>query len=122
MTNENNQQVHQNQQQQVVIPSPQDQGNAQPQNIINRIQVKVPPFWKKNPQLWFRQLEAQFSNSNISSELTKFNTIVGVMESDILSTVSDLVLDPPATDMYKAIKARLIQQFAETDTKKIEIS
>lgn len=114
-------------QQQVVIPNAQQNndnaqqynGNAQQNNVVNRIQVRVPPFWKQNPQLWFRQLEAQFANSNIINDLTKFNTIVGVIESDILSTVSDIVLDPPAVNMYNTIKQRLIQQYAETDTKKI---
>lgn len=75
---------------------------------ISRIQVKVPPFWKQNPQLWFRQLEAQFAKSNVTQDLTKFNTIVGVVESDILAFVSDIVLNPPANNMYDTIKNRLI--------------
>lgn len=89
-------------------------------NAVNRIQVRVPPFWKLNPQLWFHQLEAQFANSNIVNDITKFNTIVGVMESDILSSVSDIVLQPPAIDRYEAIKRRLIQQFTDTDNKKLK--
>lgn len=51
---------------------------VQPVNQVNRIQAKVPPFWKLNPQLWFKQIEAQFSNSGIVNDLTKYNTIVGV--------------------------------------------
>lgn len=91
---------------------------VQSQNV-NRIQVRVPPFWKQNPQLWFKQLEAQFATSGITSELTKFNTIVGVMESDILSAVSDIVLDPPTAHPYEAIKRRLVKHYAETDNRKI---
>ncbi len=113
---------------------PSSQPNVQPQvppviqpqvqpnfgnNAVNRIQVRVPPFWKQNPQLWFKQLEAQFANSNIVNDLTKFNTIVGVVESDILSTVSDLVLNPPPHHMYRAIKLRLIKEFTESDNKKL---
>ncbi len=94
----------------------QDQNNAS----VSRIQVRVPPFWKQNHQLWFRQLEAQFANSNIVSDLTKFNTIVGVVESDILSSVSDIVLNPPAANMYEAIENRLIKEFANSDNKKIK--
>lgn len=102
---------------QAIPPAGQNvQPNVQPnvqQNAVNRIQVKVPPFWKLNPQLWFRQLEAQFANSGIVNDLTKFNTIVGVIESDILSSVSDIVLNPPAANQYNAIKQRLIKQFSE---------
>lgn len=97
------------QQQQAVVHNP----------AVNRIQVKVPPFWKQNPELWFKQLEAQFSNSNIVNDLTKFNTIVGVIESDILSFVSDIVLTPPPNNLYNAIKARLIKQFTDSDSKKL---
>lgn len=109
------QQANNNDQQNVV-----NNGNPQANTAINRIQVKVPPFWKKNPQLWFKQLEAQFANSNIVHDLTKFNTIVGVIESDILSHVSDIVLTPPATRMYKTLKARLIKEFTESDQKKLK--
>lgn len=86
---------------------------------IRRIQIKVPPFWKQNPELWFRQLEAQFSNSQITSDLTKFNSIVGIIESDILSSVSDIVINPPANNKYETIKTRLIKEFANSDNKKI---
>lgn len=96
------------------------QQEAQPNSAVNRIQVRVPPFWKQNPRLWFRQLEAQFANSNITLDLTKFNTIVGVIESDILTTVSDVVLNPPENDLYETIKARLIHRFEETEQKKLK--
>lgn len=89
-------------------------------NAVNRIQVRVPPFWKVNPQLWFRQLEAQFANSGIINDLTKYNTIVGVLESDILSLVSDVVLNPPAVNLYTTLKARLIHQFTESENKKLK--
>lgn len=96
-----------------------DNPNINPNNV-QRITLKVPPFWKKNPQLWFRQLEAQFTTSKIVTELTKFNHIIGVIESDILEHVSDLVLTPPAVDPYKALKARLIKQFAATESQKMK--
>lgn len=89
-------------------------------NNVNRIQVRVPPFWKVNPQLWFKQLEAQFTNSGIVNDLTKYNTIIGVVESDILSSVSDIVLNPPAINLYETLKARLIHQFTESDNKKLK--
>lgn len=82
---------------------------------IHRIQLKVPPFWKKNPKLWFQQLEAQFITSGISTEATKFNHVVGVIETDVLDFVSDLVLSPPTANQYQAIKTRLIKQFSATE-------
>lgn len=126
MVNQNDQQNGQPNGNGQPLGNDQPNGNDQPPDqpdaalAVNRIQVKVPPFWKQNPQLWFRQLEAQFSNSNIRSDLTKYNTVVGVVESDILTCVSDIVLNPPANDMYEAIKTRLINRFEETENKKLK--
>lgn len=89
-------------------------------NHVQRVQLKVPPFWKKNPQLWFRQLEAQFSTSNITTEATKFNHLVGVIETDILDYVCDIILTPPAANPYQAIKKRLIKQFTVSDQQKLK--
>lgn len=89
--------------------------------IVNRLAVRTPPFWKINPRLWFRQIEGQFATAGIVNDLTKFNTIIGVIDSDILSTVSDLVLNPPANNIYDALKQRLIKQFTESNSKKLKI-
>lgn len=96
--------------------------NAQPNNnaAINHVRIRVPPFWKQDPQLWFLQLEAQFANSNIVTDLTKFNTIVGNVESDILSSVSDIIRNPPAINCYETIKTRLIAQFQISDNSKLK--
>lgn len=81
----------------------QNAGNQFPDNAVNRIQVRIPPFWKQNPQL-FRQPEAQFANnSNIVLDLTKFNIISLVLlrlsHCDILFSVSDIVLNPPTVGL-----------------------
>lgn len=84
-----------------------------------RVGVKVPPFWKVNPSLWFAQLEAQFANSNITVDSTKFNHVVASIESEVLSAVHDIVLNPPADDKYATLKARLIAFYAESESSKI---
>lgn len=100
--------------------SPPLNNNNSNDRSIHRIQLKVPPFWKKNPELWFHQLEAQFTTSGIRAEATKFNHVVAVLETDVLDFVSDLVLGPPAADPYQAIMLRLIKQFTPSDYKKIK--
>lgn len=87
---------------------------------VNCFQIKI---LLANPifeQLWFFQWEAQFTTSNITTEQTKFNHIVGVIESNILDYVSDIVLNPPPNNQYKAIKERLIRQFEATDQQKLK--
>ncbi|KMQ86374.1 gag-pol polyprotein [Lasius niger] len=80
---------------------------------ISRVGVKPPPFWKANPALWFVQLEAQFALANITEDGTKFNHVVSAIESDILNSISDLVLGPPETGKYETLKKRLIELHSE---------
>lgn len=67
---------------------------------ISRVAVKVPPFWKTNPKLWFNQMESQFYNSGITQDATKYHTLVGSVESDVLNSVSHIIENPPTQNMY----------------------
>lgn len=67
--------------------------------LIAPINIKVPPFWRANPRIWFCQIEAQFANSRVSSDSTKYNTVVASLEGIILAQVSDIILNPPNTNV-----------------------
>lgn len=86
---------------------------------IARISVRPPPFWKTNPTLWFAQIEAQFDLSGITADKTKFNHVLAAVESDVLNSVLDLILKPPADNKYLAIKSRLIEIHSESEESKI---
>lgn len=113
-----NNQIVPNAQAAPIAPAANIVPNAQPN--INQVRVRVPPFWKQDPDLWFIQLEAQFTTSNIVTDLTKYNTVVGNVESGILSRVSDILRNPPANNKYDTIKNRLINVFQTSDTKKLK--
>lgn len=87
---------------------------------INRVAIKIPPFWKANPALWFCQLEAQFKTSGITQDETKYNSVVAAIESEILAQVSDLILDPPDNDKYDTLKKRLQDCFTDSETCRIQ--
>ena len=87
---------------------------------INNIAIRVPTFWRAEPALWFAQLDAQFDTARVTSDRTKYNTIVGSIDSAILQHVSDIVLNPPVTDKYEMIKKRLIDNFSDSDTKRLK--
>lgn len=82
---------------------------------ISRISMKVPPFWKTNPALWFSQVESQFHTAGITSQATKYHTIVASIESSILTHVSDIILGPEDLRTYSTLKNRLIQQYADSE-------
>lgn len=114
-----------NQQQQAVDPDEQVDGHrinaaANNDNAVRQVQIKIPPFWKADPDLWFFQIEAQFATAGIRADLFKFNQIVGKLDTDTLTAVSDIVKNPDAVDKYLTLKNRLTKQFTESDRKKLK--
>lgn len=87
---------------------------------INRVSVKVPPFWKENASIWFTQLESQFLNSGITSDITKYHTVVGNIETEILSQVSDIIISPPSVNAYETLKNRLIDVYSDSEERKLK--
>ncbi|GBL96476.1 hypothetical protein AVEN_229928-1 [Araneus ventricosus] len=84
-----------------------------------RVGVKLPPFWKANPALWFVQLEAQFALAGITVDDAKFNHVISAVDSEILNSVSDIILRPLYSDKYTILKKRLIGLHSESEASKI---
>ena len=88
--------------------------------VINTTRtVKLPPFWKENPTLWFAQAEAAFAISHVTADLTKYRYIVVSLDQAILPFISDIIADPPATGKYDTLKQRIISSFGETSESKL---
>ncbi|GBM99728.1 hypothetical protein AVEN_237657-1 [Araneus ventricosus] len=100
-------------------PSDSSDGKAVSHSEVSRIAVKVPPFWRENPAIWFSQLESQFITSGIVQDSTKYDTVVASVETEILSQVSDII-SPPNNDMYKTLKERLINIFSDSEERRLK--
>lgn len=94
--------------------------DAAPQAQVNRVGLKLPPFWDKHAVLWFANIEAQFVVSGITQDETKFYCVISALTSDILSYVSDIVLTPPNSDKYQTLKSRLISEFSDSEQRRIK--
>ena len=64
-------------------------------------------------------MEAQFLTTGITVDKTKYNYVIQCLDDDSLTEVSDIVLNPPATDRYAALKDRLVKSFADSAEKKL---
>ncbi|KAK9876232.1 hypothetical protein WA026_012533 [Henosepilachna vigintioctopunctata] len=84
---------------------------------IARVSVKLPSMWRNNIKLWFAQVESNFEIAGITNDSTKFNYVVAAIDTDILSTVSDIVLNPPAQQKYFTIKNRLCEEFSDSESR-----
>lgn len=86
---------------------------------VNRVSVKIPPLWRKNIKIWQMQVEAQFSNSNIVQEKTKFNHILAALDSDVAEMISDFLYQPQSAQPYTDLMHRLQMEFEESDGRKV---
>ncbi|ENN74384.1 hypothetical protein YQE_09024, partial [Dendroctonus ponderosae] len=78
------------------------------------VSVRIPPLWGKNIRIWQMQVEAQFSNSNIVQEKTKFNHILAALESDVAEMISDFIFQlqssQPYTDLMRQSDGRKVNK------------
>ncbi|XP_051860255.1 uncharacterized protein LOC127565511 [Drosophila albomicans] len=88
--------------------------------VINRIAVKIPPFWPEHPELWLSQIEAQFVLAGITSDETKFNTILASIEAPVLARIADAIVNQPRTGKYENLKSCILERFCESEQKKIQ--
>lgn len=97
---------------------PNDGGQAAAD--VAKVGLKLPPFWDKHPVLWFANIEAQFIVSGITQDATKYYSVISGLTSEILNYVSDIVLTPPETEKYETLKARLIDEFSDSEQRRIK--
>lgn len=94
---------------------PPEHDPVQEKTEIARVSIKVPPFWATQPQIWFAQIESQFDICGITTDATKFNTIVGNIESSVLTQVTDAVLHPPAQYKFENLKKAIIERYSDSE-------
>lgn len=92
--------------------------NEGEQNNINRISVKIPPFWPIDPELWFSQIENQFALAGISADETKFNYVAGHLDAKYAAEVRDILTNPPVTEKYLKLKTELILRLSSSQDQK----
>ena len=78
-----------------------------PAGHVAAIQIKLPPFWPKDPALWFAQIEAQFTTRGITVSKTKFDYVVSSLSPEFATEVRDLLLQPPPEQPYETLKREL---------------
>ena len=86
---------------------------------VHRIAVKMPPFWRDRPGLWFAQLEAQFGLSRITEEQTKFAYVVANLQENMACEVEDIINSPPADRPYSTLKTSLIERVSHSEQKRV---
>jgi len=79
-------------------------------NHLAAVSLKLPNIWPNNLELWFRQVESQFTIKNITQDDTKFHHVVAVLDENSARRVATLLSTPPATGKYDALKTKLLER------------
>lgn len=87
---------------------------------VNKIGIKIGPFWKRDPTLWFAQLEAQFTLAGITREDTRYYHVLASIDSEILACCSDIIRDPPDDGKYTKIKERITQEYSTSEQNRMQ--
>lgn len=99
---------------------PGDNENAFPIQAaaIDRVAVRLPPFWAPDPEMWFSQIENQFALAGITSDETKFSYVAGNMDAKYATEVRDILTRPPPVGKYEKLKAELIRRLSASQEQK----
>lgn len=97
-----------------------DLSTPNPQTVsVNRVSIRVPPFWPERPGLWFASLEAQFHINGITQELTKYYYAVSQLDTKSASEVEDIITEPPKEQPYTCLRKALISRFSLSYEEKV---
>lgn len=87
---------------------------------VDRVAIRLPPFWGDDPVVWFKQVEAQFDTTGITADYTRYNTVIQQLEHRIAKEVRDIILNPPLTNRYEKLKCELIKRLSVSQNQRIE--
>lgn len=112
----------------VPVPSPAapaqqstSQGESKPGVDLSAITVssRIPDFWTDLPRVWFIQFEAVIGPQH-QPDVVKYNMVITKLGKNVIHQVSDILINPPDTDRYNAIKNRLLNIYEESETRKVQ--
>lgn len=54
---------------------------------LERVSVRIPPFWAADLELWFVQIENQFSIAGITTDATEFSYLTGNLDAQYSNNI-----------------------------------
>ncbi|KAJ8728146.1 hypothetical protein PYW08_016531 [Mythimna loreyi] len=81
--------------------------------------MRLPPFWRDRPKLWFISFEAATSDLK-KGQAQLAQMVIAQLERQDIEQIIDILQDPPESGQYTAIKERLISAYEESDNRQFQ--
>jgi hypothetical protein len=91
-----------------------------PAATLAAVSMKLPPFWPADPEVWFAQIEAQFTARGVTAQKTRFDYVVSCLSPEFATEARDLLLNPPEDRPYDTLKVQLIKRTAASAQHKLQ--
>jgi len=87
---------------------------------LNKIAIRIPPFWPEKPTLWFCQIESQFELNKIVQDTTKYWYLVSQLDMKFAQEVEDIITQPPQDNKYNTIKNELVKRISTSKHQNVQ--
>lgn len=96
-----------------------------PQNEVHAatlVRLPMPKIVRDNIELWFLQLNHWFGVNRITSDGTRFSTVIAALDASLLQQIYDVVRNPPEppASKYNAVKNAVIRNFTESEQRRAQ--
>jgi len=87
---------------------------------VEHVSIQPSKFSRAKSSVWFQQIEAQFMCTGITKYNIKYCHALQALDTDVVTEVSDFILDPPQYGKYEAFKARILHVFQNSEEKRLK--
>lgn len=80
---------------------------------------KIPDFWTDQPRVWFIRTEAMLAPQKLSDD-AKYDIVVSKLSKEAIQQVTDILIEPPASKRFDALKTRLLRIYEESKNRQLQ--
>ncbi|XP_063619661.1 uncharacterized protein LOC134792322 [Cydia splendana] len=74
---------------------------------------RLPEFWADQPRHWFIQVEAILNPQHLKDQ-ARYDLVLGKLTKSAIGQITDLLLQPPVTGKYEALKEKLLAIYEDS--------
>lgn len=83
------------------------------------VSSRIPEFWEDQPMTWFIQAEAVLYPQKLA-DVNKYHLLITKLGKGAIQQVTDILRNPPETNKYDTLKARLLAIYEESENRQIQ--